>query len=65
MTETPVCNVCLGEPDSEIDCICEGAGTIYGENTGLRRELFKLKKENELLKSQLISELKIILKEKD
>lgn len=33
----PVCNVCAGE--NKQDCICEGDGTIRGENNGLRKEL--------------------------
>lgn len=56
---TPVCNVCVGE--SKKDCICGGQGTIYGENEGLRRELYRLTKENKLLKSRLVDDLKKIL----
>lgn len=57
---TPVCSVCVGKNSK--DCICDGIGTIYGENSGLRRILYKLKKENELLRSELIKDLKSILK---
>jgi hypothetical protein len=49
---------------SKNKCVCDGEGTIYGENTGLRREIFRLKKENELLKSETIEKLmKILQKE--
>ena len=57
--EIPACNVCIGEKTP--NCICDGDGTIYGENTGLRKELYRLSKENELLKTQLVKDLKRIL----
>lgn len=60
--EVPCCNVCLGEPlKSGKECICEGDGSIYGENAGLRKELFKMNKELALLKSELLTDLKEIL----
>ena len=64
MTENakiPCCNVCLGESNQKFDCICGGGGTVYDENIGLRREIYRLKKENELLKSQTVEDLKKIL----
>lgn len=60
---TPVCSVCAGAPfPIGRPCICEGEGTIYAENTGLRKEIYRLTKQVEILKSHMIEDLKEILK---